>query len=154
MAYTAANDAFCVQTDVEGLVGRGAFTSGTKPTAQQCLDWMARIAAEVEAKLAENGSTYTVSSHGAPFPASPTDARIYRLKVLAESANAIGAAAQLLYMHDVKDEYGNVPSSVALFKQYAGLLESIVATTEASQSTAVFSDTNTDKLQFLTDTEF
>jgi hypothetical protein len=154
MAYTAANDAFCAQADVEGLVGSGAFTSSTKPTAQQCLDWMARIAAEVESKLAEAGSSYTVAQHGSSFPATPTDPKVGRLKVLAESANAIGAAAQLLYMHDVKDEYGRVPSSIALFEQYAGILESIGTEVETSQSVAVFSDDKVDGLQFLTSTEF
>jgi len=154
VAYTAANDAFCTQADVEGLCGRGAFTTTTKPTAQQCLDWMARIAAEVESKLADSGSTYTVLQHGSPFPATPTDPKVGRLKTLAESANALGAAAQILFMHDVKDEYGRVPSSVALFKQYAGILEAIGTEVETSQAAVVFSDEKTDGLQFLTNTEF
>ena len=154
MPYTAADDAFCAQTDVEGLVGRGAFTTTTKPTAQQCLDWMARIAAEVESKLADSGSTYTVLRHGSPFPASPTDPKVARLRKLAESANAIGAAAQLLFMHGVKDDDGRVPASAALFKQYAGILESIGTEIETTQAGVVFSDDKTDGLQFLTNTEF
>lgn len=153
MAYSAS-DAFCAQADVEGLIGRGTFTSGTKPTAQQCLDWMARVAAEVEAKLAENGITYTVASHGAAFPATPTDAKTFRLKVLAESANAKGAAAIVLQMHDVKDEYGQVPSAIAMQKDYLGILETIGTIADAATLTAVYSDTNTTGLKFLSDTGF
>ena len=154
MAYTAANDAFCLQADVEGLAGRGAFTSGTTPTAQQVLDWMARIAAEVEAKLFENGITYTVLAHGSPFPGSPTDAKTARLKKLSESANAIGAAGMVLFIHGVKDEYGRSPEAAVLLKQYEGFLESITAVATVVASTAVFSDTNTDKLQFTSGSEF
>ena len=153
MAYTAS-DAFCAQADVEGLIGRGTFTSTTKPTAQQCLDWMARVAAEVEAKLAENGITYTVTSHGAAFPATPTDAKTFRLKVLAESANAKGAAAIVLEIHDVKDEYGRVPAAMEMKKDYLGLLEAIVTVAEGATLSAVYSDTNTTGLKFLSDTGF
>ena len=153
MAYSAS-DAFCAQTDVEGLIGRGTFTSTTKPTAQQCLDWMARVAAEVESKLAENGVNYTVQTHGAPFPATPTDAKTFRLKILAESANAKGAAALVLDIHDVKDEYGQVPAAIALRKEYLGLLDTIVLTAESSTLSAVFNSTDTTNLRFLSDTQF
>lgn len=155
MPYTAANDAFCAQTDVEGLCGRGAFTSSTVPTAQQCLDWMARVAAEVESKLAAAGSAYTVTSHGSPFPATPSDPKVYRQKVLAESANAYGAAAQLLFMHGVKDDQGNSAQATRLFEQYAGLLEAIGSEVTASPTGAVvYSEANTDDLRFLSDTKF
>jgi len=153
MAYTA-NDAFCAQADVEGLIGRGAFTSTTKPSAQQCLDWMARVAAEVESRLAENGIAYTVTSHGAPFPATPTDARTFRLKVLAESANAKGAAAQVLEMHDVKDEYGRVPSAVAMREEYLALIGTITAVADAATLVAACSITDQTGLEFNSDTEF
>ena len=153
MAYTAS-DAFCAQTDVEGLIGRGTFTSTTKPTAQQCLDWMARVAAEVESKLADNGISYTVTSHGAAFPATPTDARTFRLKVLAESANAKGAAAQVLEMHDVKDEYGRVPSAIAMREEYLALLGTITTVADSATLVAACSRTDTTDLAFTSDTEF
>ena len=153
MAYTAS-DAFCAATDVEGLVGRGAFTSSTVPTAQQVLDWMARVAAEVESKLFESSLNYTVSTHGTPFPATPTDPKVFLAKVLAESANALGAAAIVLEIHGVKDSDGKSYEGKVLRDQYNEVLAALGAEVDSFSAYANVSRTNTTDLAITTTTEF
>jgi len=153
MAYTDTS-AFCLQTDVEGLVQRGVFTANTKPTAQQVLDWMARYAGEIESTIAAVGSSYTVSARNNPFPGSPSPA-VARLKMLCESANALGAASQVVAMHSVLGGSGSTDAATEMFERYTKLLEElVVAASNSVASAALVSRTDTTDLAFLTNTEF
>jgi hypothetical protein len=88
-----AGDSYTTQTRVESLVQRGTFTTASRPTAQQVLDFMALRGAEVTAALARAG--YGVS------PPTIADSTIARL---ADLANAMLAAGDAIQAHDVKDE--------------------------------------------------
>lgn len=124
------DDAFCKQADVEGVAQRGVYTSITNPSAQQVVDWMGRYAAEIEARMAENGQTYTVKNRGNGFPDTTSSASVARLKVLCEAANAQGAAAEAIAMHETKSDAGDPEASKVARKEYGRLLESIIETCE------------------------
>lgn len=151
MAYTA-NDAFCAITDVEALVGRGAYSVSTVPTNQQVLDWMARRAAQVEARLANGGQAYTVQSRGNAFPGSPS-AVVGRLKILCEVANAHGAAADAILMHEVKLPDGVPSAAEVLLKAYEDDLKQIDLlcvdlSRDASSAVSISYTTSTEDLEF------
>lgn len=101
MAYVA-NDAFCLQIDVEAKAQRGPYTSGTFPTAQQVLDAMAFCGSQIEGVLSRFGVPYTVPSRATPFPAYGTAGKNQedRLRLLCQEANAFGAAVRAVQMQD------------------------------------------------------
>jgi hypothetical protein len=142
MAFTAS-DSYTTQARVESLVQRGSFTSGTTPTAQQVLDFMALRSAEITSALANAGLAIT--------PPTITNTTIARL---CDMANAMLAAGDAILAHDVKDEQ-LAAISKELWAEGRSQLEAAVALAPTLVSSrAIFSDTNTDGLQFTSATEF
>lgn len=155
MAYSA-NDSFCAITDVEAVVGRGAYSGTTAPTSQQVLDWMARRGSEIEERMARWGLTYTVPSRSNPF-GTPTGDTGKRLKIACEAANAQGAAADAILMHSAKSPDGAPESVKVLLDQYEAALKAIDALCQALVSTstsapATLYETKTDGLEFTIET--
>ena len=153
MAYTS-DDAFCIKTDVEAVVQRGAFTTDTKPTAQQVLDWMARYAGEIEQHMADAGASYTVKNRGVAFPATPTGA-VARLKILCEAANAIGAASQVIAMHSVLGGSGSDEAATAMYARFTETLKQVdAAAASATPGRSVFDRSDATDLPFTSSVEF
>lgn len=126
------DDSYTTQTRVEAWVQRGTFTSTTKPSLQQVLDAMALRASEITSELNKNGVAASPPTGGAPLP-NTSDAQ-KALKNLCDLVNALMAAGDAIFMHDVRDQAG-VERAKALWEEGTRKLEElpgIIATIYAS----------------------
>ena len=116
-------DCFTTLLNVQGLVGRGAFSTTTQPTLQIVLNLMALRAARIVGRVAELGLTISVSTRQDGSLAMQ----------LADSCNMRYSAGDVIFAHDSKDQ--RPPDrTIALWAEAREDLESLISTLKATTS--------------------